>query len=753
MELEDAALAIQQYGEQFQPILEWELGYLGDGSGNNDAVYTSQEHFVKVRLHALGSSYSEIYCVAPNVPMVDGLLVKCGYTAYAPTLFQVIEPADPRVDTVSGSEAPITPGTGTGYGLIAPHAASHMYLSTDPVFVNWRQITPLGVFPAGDMFIRIWPGVLPRSGVDAIVSLQTIDMTSHIPGSGARYNLISFDATGNAIVTEGAINSGGFVALTAADIPDTPVGNWRSCAVATYVGQTAVVETRSENDFFDLRFPEERSAGVSAFTWYNVKTYGAIGDGSADDTAAVTAAITAIPSSGGVLYFPAGDYLTSGGFTLAKPITVLGDGNSDAYNLLTSAVSVVRCNSATATLFNCTSQGVSFRDIALLNTAAGTPSAGTGVTIAGDLAHLARVTIKGFYDCAYMTGAEWSIQSCYIIGPRRYGIHANNTAFSGDFGDWSLSDTVITTAAYDATAGLRIEAGGGGKISNCKFNGWLGPFGFNYSIDLTVPASVATVDLLIANCSIENYKSSGVHIRTNVTKPSKYSSIVINGNQFGAWVFASDDGIDIQADALHDINDLVISDNVFAAPLTPTGAAINLVNVNTARISANVLSGEYGTYTTLLNTTGSTGIIIDGTGTVTSVALSMPAEFGVTGSPITGAGTLAVASVNENANTVWAGPTTGAAAAPSFRALVAADIAGLASGAGQIIGIARWAASASQTNFDLPDTAEQINIASDNGSIVDPTTYSLGTSNTQLILDTGITAGHIVTAEYIIAQV
>ncbi len=61
-------------------------------------------------------------------------------------------------------------------------------------------------------------------------------------------------------------------------------------------------------------------------------------------------------------------------------------------------------------------------------------------------------------------------------------------------------------------------------------------------------------------------------------------------------------------------------------------------------------------------------------GTVTSVALTVPAEFSVSGSPITGAGTLAVTKANESANTVWAGPTTGSAAAPTFRALVAADI-------------------------------------------------------------------------------
>ena len=71
-----------------------------------------------------------------------------------------------------------------------------------------------------------------------------------------------------------------------------------------------------------------------------------------------------------------------------------------------------------------------------------------------------------------------------------------------------------------------------------------------------------------------------------------------------------------------------------------------------------------------------------GGGTVTSVALTAPAQFAVTGTPITSAGTLAIAWNNQTANTVLAGPASGGAAAPTYRALVAADIAGLATPAG-----------------------------------------------------------------------
>lgn len=62
-----------------------------------------------------------------------------------------------------------------------------------------------------------------------------------------------------------------------------------------------------------------------------------------------------------------------------------------------------------------------------------------------------------------------------------------------------------------------------------------------------------------------------------------------------------------------------------------------------------------------------------GSSGVTSVGLSLPAIFTVTNSPVTSTGTLTGTLANETANTVFAGPSSGGAAAPTFRALVLAD--------------------------------------------------------------------------------
>lgn len=61
-------------------------------------------------------------------------------------------------------------------------------------------------------------------------------------------------------------------------------------------------------------------------------------------------------------------------------------------------------------------------------------------------------------------------------------------------------------------------------------------------------------------------------------------------------------------------------------------------------------------------------------GTVTSVGLTVPGRQSVAGSPITSAGTLAVTDDPQNANEVFAGPSSGSPAVPGFRALVGDDL-------------------------------------------------------------------------------
>jgi hypothetical protein len=63
-----------------------------------------------------------------------------------------------------------------------------------------------------------------------------------------------------------------------------------------------------------------------------------------------------------------------------------------------------------------------------------------------------------------------------------------------------------------------------------------------------------------------------------------------------------------------------------------------------------------------------------GSGSVTSVALSLPNVFTVSGSPVTTSGTLTGSLATQVGNLVFSSPSDGSTAVPAFRALVNADL-------------------------------------------------------------------------------
>ena len=61
--------------------------------------------------------------------------------------------------------------------------------------------------------------------------------------------------------------------------------------------------------------------------WIDVVGYGAVGNGIADDTGAINSAISALPATGGIIYFPPGIYLVSGTIPIVQSsVRLMGAG-------------------------------------------------------------------------------------------------------------------------------------------------------------------------------------------------------------------------------------------------------------------------------------------------------------------------------------------------------------------------------------------------------------------------------------------
>lgn len=112
---------------------------------------------------------------------------------------------------------------------------------------------------------------------------------------------------------------------------------------------------------------------------------------------------------------------------------------------------------------------------------------------------------------------------------------------------------------------------------------------------------------------------------------------------------------------------LPISANAYLSPLSVSATSLQGVPVSSTPPTPNYILQFDGTSWSPAPNSG-------GGGGVTSVGLSMPSIFSVSGSPVTSSGSLTTTLNNQVQKTFFAGPTSGSDATPAFRVIAAADV-------------------------------------------------------------------------------
>jgi hypothetical protein len=137
---------------------------------------------------------------------------------------------------------------------------------------------------------------------------------------------------------------------------------------------------QAEDKLYQIKFFDNTGKEIT-YNWiatpenpgfYNVKDFGAVGDGVTDDTIAIKSAVAFIATrNGGTLQFPEGDFVVTSPIVLPSGITIQGVGSlgtgSPTNNVVQKAVSRIRLRGVNTSIFRigeCTER-VQIRDIEL----------------------------------------------------------------------------------------------------------------------------------------------------------------------------------------------------------------------------------------------------------------------------------------------------------------------------------------------------------------------------------------------------
>jgi hypothetical protein len=255
-------------------------------------------------------------------------------------------------------------------------------------------------------------------------------------------------------------------------------------------------------------------ADEPAQTAYDVKSFGAVGDGETDDTGSIQQAIGAARAGGGIVFFPPGTYLTRR-LTLYSQIHLRGSGgDATILRLKPGANSAILESDGFADLTGTrTSGGItmfSVRDLTLDGNRGHNPTRGYGLRIYGYGYELTEVVVFNCHDDGIFS--EWGLAGAlpfpsHQMEARLSSIRSHDNDGHGfNFNGPHDSMFLNCVAFQNRATGFRLDADSSGtSLVSCR--GWGAPQGIGF--DLAAPG------IGCVNCHADLGGGVGVRISRN----------------------------------------------------------------------------------------------------------------------------------------------------------------------------------------------------------------------------------------------
>lgn len=415
--------------------------------------------------------------------------------------------------------------------------------------------------------------------------------------------------------------------------------------------------------------------GILSGLVYNVKAYGATGDGVTDDYTAINSAITALSTTGGILFFPKGTYLVYATLLIPSNCTIKGAGRNASIikqGFVASGVDTVGIINNSDTVNG--NINITIRDIQLFTTA-------TTGTVPSLTTSTCAIAFKGASDV--VIDSVFSQNGTLQFQPLPAFVNTTNVHTTGKLNRIKISNTRVDSGAE----AVYFQQGTDLEVTNCHFSGCfdstlsINSSGERISISNTILdgkglawAALALIevgndgagdtngirdltitgnqllnaantgtrgiqlqkvnDVVFTGNEIRNINAQGIYIATGST------NISVTGNVVVGLTSANGHGVQLGNDGITSLANITITGNTLqgnagngiqvgggAQTLTSVLISSNSINGNTGtgiNLAANATNGQV-----LMNNIIGNGSATGGTGTGWSIIHPNGAYLGV----------------------------------------------------------------------------------------------------------------------------